>query len=122
MPSDMSPEAKAAWKHLVPELMHMGVLTRIDGNALKRYCTIWARWWQAEQFIAEHGSVYPIKNDAGRTTGFAAFPQENTVNKTAEQLFRLEQQFGMMPSARARISVNRHAAQETNDKRRFFQA
>ena len=35
-------EAKLAWKLLLPQLERMDVLTRIDGNALARYCQLWA--------------------------------------------------------------------------------
>jgi hypothetical protein len=32
------PLAKAAWKQLLPQLQKMGILSRIDANALVRYC------------------------------------------------------------------------------------
>lgn len=41
-------------------LQSMGVLTRIDGAALARYCQYWARWKKAELFIQKHGDSYPL--------------------------------------------------------------
>ena len=42
---------RAAWKQVVPQLVAMGVLTTIDGNALARYCRLWSRWRKMETFI-----------------------------------------------------------------------
>jgi len=83
----------------------MRVLTRIDGNALARYCQLWARWKKAELFAQKHGEVYPLKDESGRTKCLMPFPQVAIANKLAAQLTRLEQEFGMTPSARTRISV-----------------
>lgn len=50
-----------AWDFLVPLLQQMGVLTRIDSNALSRYCQLWSRQREAESFIAKHGLIYPAE-------------------------------------------------------------
>ncbi len=39
-PEWLDEEARAAWDRIVPLLEGMGVLTRIDGNALARYCRL----------------------------------------------------------------------------------
>jgi len=83
----------------------MRVLTRIDANALTRYCQLWARWKKAELFVQKHGDVYPLKDESGRTKCLMPFPQVAIANKLAAQLTGLEQEFGMTPSARTRISV-----------------
>src|ERR1051325_2887208 len=66
--------ARRMWKQLVPLLHQMGVMTRIDRNALIRYCTYWSRWTKAEQFLAKHGDVYPLKDGNGKTKCLAQFP------------------------------------------------
>ena len=94
-----------AWDFLVPLLHQMGVLTRIDANALSRYCQLWSRWREAESFIAKHGLMYPLKDDAGQPKCFQPWPQVSIANKLAQQLTRLEQEFGMTPSARSRLML-----------------
>ena len=94
-----------AWDFLVPLLQQMGVLTRIDANALSRYCHLWSRWREAEAFIAKHGLMYPLKDDAGQPKCFQPWPQVYIANKLAQQLTRLEQEFGMTPSARSRLML-----------------
>jgi P27 family predicted phage terminase small subunit len=119
-PHWLDPYAKAAWKHLVPQLDHMGVLTRIDGHALARYCQLWSRWRRAEEFLRDRGDSYLAKDSEGKVKGLVAYPQVRIANQLAEQLLRLETHFGMTPSARARIEVPQPAQQQEDDKRRYL--
>jgi len=96
-------EAKVAWRQLVPQLEAMGLLARIDGNALARYCQLLSRWKKAELFLQKHGEVYAIKDEHGNTRYLQQVPQASIANKLAQTLTRLEQEFGLTPSARARI-------------------
>jgi P27 family predicted phage terminase small subunit len=115
--------ARSAWDHVVPLLVSMGVLTRIDGNALARYCRLWSRWKNAEAFIDKHGMVYPLKGEDGKVKCLQQFPQVAIASKLSQQLTRLEQEFGMTPSARARIPLS--AANQGGARRaksRYFDA
>jgi P27 family predicted phage terminase small subunit len=104
-PDWISDEAKHAWRYILPKLERMGVLSRIDRNALTRYCQLWGRWKQAELFIAKHGDTYPIKDESGKIKCLQQFPQVSIAHQLAAQLTRLEQEFGMTPSARSRIPL-----------------
>lgn len=94
-----------AWDFLVPLLQQMGVVTRIEANALSRYCHLWSRWREAESFIVKHGLMYPLKDEAGQLKCFQPWPQVSIANKLTQQLTRLEQEFGMTPSARSRLML-----------------
>ena len=104
-PDHLDRKTKAAWKKLVPLLEAMGVLTRVDGNALARCCRLWSRRRKAEDFIDDHGDMYPLKDDAGQTACFQQWPQVAIAHKLALQLTRIEQEFGMTPSACARLHI-----------------
>ncbi len=119
-PRWLDPEAKAAWRHLVPQLDRMGVLTKVDGNALARYCQLWGRWRKAEEFIRDHGDSYLAKDSEGKVKGLKCYPQVRMANQLAEQLLRLESHFGMTPSARSRIEVPQQDAQDAEDKRKYL--
>ncbi len=122
-PKWLDAEAKAAWKHVVPLLVGMGVLTKIDGNALARYCRLWSRWRRAEAFLEEKGEMYTLRDDDGNVKCFQQWPQVAIANRLAQQLTRLEGEFGMTPSARARLQVApRQVEPARNDKSRFFEA
>ena len=112
--------AKAMWDHLLPMLEGMGVLTRIDGNALARYCRLWSRWRKAEAYLDKHGEMYPLKDDQGRVKCVQQWPQVAIAAKLAQQLTRLEQEFGMTPSARSRVAAPGWGGQRLSEKSRYF--
>lgn len=119
-PDWLDADAQATWDRLVPILEAMGVLTRIDANALSRYCRLWSRWRRAEAFIDQHGEMYPLKDEGGKVRYFQQWPQVAVASKLAQQLTRLEQEFGMTPSARARIHVAQAESEKPSAKSRFF--
>lgn len=102
-PSWINKESKKAWRWMMQVLDQMRVLSLVDRNAITRYCRTWARWKEAELFLQEHGDTYPVKNAAGVVVGFKNFPQVKVADHLSTQLNRLEQAFGLTPSARARI-------------------
>ena len=107
-PEYLDKSGKIAWRKLVPMLESMGVLSRIDENALARYCQLWSRWRTAEEFITKHGVMYPLKDNDGQTKCFQQWPQVAIAHKLSLQLTRIEQEFGMTPSARARLHIPNH--------------
>ena len=118
-PKWLRKEGKVLWKEIVPQLAAMGVLARCDRNAVARYCQTFAKWREAEEFLKEHGAVYPEKDASGRTVGLKEYPQAAQAVRFAEQLLRLEREFGLTPSARSNLVVTR---KDTGDpaKDRFF--
>ncbi|MCC7387326.1 MAG: phage terminase small subunit P27 family [Phycisphaerales bacterium] len=104
-PGWLGEEAGLAWDELVPRLMQMKVLSKIDGNALARYCELWVEWQTALAFVRKHGSTYPIKDGNGKIKSLGQFPQVAQIHKLSLALSRLEAEFGLTPSARTRINV-----------------
>jgi P27 family predicted phage terminase small subunit len=122
-PDWLDAEAKAAWNQLVPMLVGMNVLTRVDANALARYCRLWSRWRKMEAFIEDKGEMYPLRGEDGGVKCFQQWPQVAIAHRLALQLVKLEQEFGLTPSARARIQLTpRQMEPARNDKSRFFDA
>lgn len=93
------------YRQVVADLKDMKVGKHPDRNALIRYSRLWVRWKQADVFLQKYGESYPIKNANGEVKCFMPFPQVSLVNKLSVLLLRLEQEFGLTPSARARINV-----------------
>ena len=119
-PDWLDDEARKMWDHLLPMLDGMGVLTRVDGNSLARYCRLWSRWRKAEAFIDEKGDMFPLRSDNGKVKCFQQWPQVAIAHKLATQLTRLEQEFGMTPSARSRIQVSGSTRERQGGKSRYF--
>ncbi len=122
-PDWLDDEAKAAWDELVPNLEGIRVLTLADRNALARYCRLWSRWRKAEAFIDEKGEMFPLRAEDGKVKCFMQWPQVAIAHKLAQQLTRLEQEFGLTPSARARIQCTPgNLGSTANAKSRYFLA
>jgi len=119
-PDWLDEEATHAWRWLIPLLEGMGILTRIDRNALTRYCQHWSRWKKAEQFIQEHGDTYPIKDDDGKIKCLQQFPQVAIAHRLSLVMTRLEQEFGMTPSARSRIQLPSEVKRDPRMDRYFI--
>ena len=108
-PAHLSDLAKEVWYQIVPRLVALGVLTRIDGNALARYCDAFIQWRRAAEFLNGHELVYPMKGKDGKVSALAPYPQNALYEKYSRILSGIEAQFGLTPSARTRIA----AAQES---------
>ena len=104
-PEWLDEDATQVWNQTVEHLEIMQLLTIVDGNALARYCQTFARWKRAEEFIQKYGETYPLKDEKGQVRCFMPWPQVAISHKLATLLTRLEQEFGLTPSARSRVSV-----------------
>jgi len=118
-PAFIDSYAKSAWKQLIPQLEEMGVLTLVDRNALVRYCQSWSRWKRCAEFINDNGETYPLRDNDGNVKCLQQWPQVGIYNKLSDSLLRLEQQFGLTPSARADLKVQKAQASD-NSAARFF--
>lgn len=87
----------------MPLLRAMGILARVDRDALTVYCQCYARWKAAEMFLDQHGEVYPIRDEKGSIRCMQPFPQVAIARSELEMLRRYQQEFGMTPSARTRV-------------------
>ncbi len=114
-PSWLARDAKAFWKRMVPELMRMRILTVVDGEALAAFCQTHARWREAEQFLAKHGSVYPIRDERGHVRYMQQFPQVSISRNLLHQLRGFYQEFGLTPASRTRIAVGSRDSQLDDD-------
>lgn len=92
------PEAKKEWKRLAPSLEAMGVLTMLDLTAFEGYCQAYARWKEAEMFIAQHGSIF--KTPSGYVQ---QVPQVSIAQQNLKIMQSLCSEFGLTPATRARI-------------------
>jgi len=99
-PSWLSPQAKAEWRRLAPELERLGLLTHLDRAAFAAYCQSFAQWRECQAVLEEQGSMYITAN------GRLKERPEVEMAKTLAQLTRaFAVEFGLTPSSRARLSL-----------------
>lgn len=104
-PAWLSKEAKREWRRIVPELEAMRVLTRVDGDALTAYSQTYARWRAAEEFLVQHGEVYPLRDESGKVRCMQQFPQVSIARNLLLVLRAYQQEFGLTPAARTRVQA-----------------
>jgi len=124
LPEGLSEEAKEIWFRILPKLLRMQIMGDVDGDALARYCDALVKWRQAARFLDEHpGLAYPLRGPAtpanpnGRLIGLVPYPQNGLYKRYSRILDRLEQSFGLTPSARTRISVSTGNKQAQDSER-----
>ena len=98
-PAYLTGAAADEWRRLVPELHRLGILSTLDGDALALYCETWARWRQAEAEILKGGMVLRGRH------GPIPSPYVAIASRLAGQLRAPLVEFGMTPSARARVKA-----------------
>ncbi len=118
-PRWLRPEAKSAWRRMIPRLAGMRILTHVDQDALAAYCQIYARWKAAEEFIAQHGEVYPVRDEKGNVRRMKVYPQVSIAAGLLQMLRFYQQEFGMTPSSRSRVQEIPNLYMDP-DEERFF--
>lgn len=97
-PTHLKGGARAEWRFIVPELLKLGVLGRIDRAALALYCAAYARHIKAEKELAKSGEVVTSPNGH-----LIQSPWLPISNKAAAIAHKFLTEFGLTPSARMRI-------------------
>ena len=121
-PKGLDKIARKCWAETVPRLAAMHVLTKDDRNTLIRYCQTWSRYSRAIDYLTEHGEIC-TKIDKEGNTVYTAHPQVGIAQKDSLALLRIEQEFGMTPSARTRVRVIRPKGDDgKKSKKRFFKS
>ena len=122
-PDWLSSAAGEVWDQTIKILSNMQVLTIADGAMLSRYCVLWADWRDANDWIQQHGTTYPLRNSDGGVRCFMQFPQVGIRNNAGRELRAIECEFGLSPSARTRINVDHSQGKKgSGGKSRFFSA
>lgn len=97
-PQYLSHLARKEWKRIVPELDRLGILTCVDGAALEGYCVAYANMVKAQKTLDEKGLTF--ETDRGYV---GQRPEVNIVNKSLVIIKSFCAEFGLTPSARARM-------------------
>lgn len=107
-PAFLSAEGQDEWRRGSAELYNLGLLTVVDRAALAAYCQSYSTWKQATDAINQMAARDQLTRGLMiKTTNGNAIqnPLIGTANKAASDMVRYAAEFGMTPSARARISA-----------------
>jgi P27 family predicted phage terminase small subunit len=107
-PPFLEDHAREEWHRIAAQLCRLNLLTIVDVNPLAAYCQAYARWRLAEEALAEMRKRDPMLN-ALMLRAKNGTPMQNplvlTSARAAADMVRYAVEFGLTPSARARIAA-----------------
>jgi len=96
------------WCRVADGLHAMGVLTGIDQQTLAAYCGAYSRWRHAEEELNKIKAEKSELNAMILQTVSGNYIQQPLIgiaNKAAHDMMRYAAEFGLTPSARARLAI-----------------
>jgi P27 family predicted phage terminase small subunit len=125
-PPHLCDEAKVEWGRVASMLYALRLLSEADIAALAVYCQAWATFKRATEALEVMSKGDPLtKGLLIKTTNGNAIqnPLLGIANKAAADMVRFAAEFGMTPSARARINAPKGEETQSQDTvERFFSA
>ncbi len=106
------------WNDVVPKLLGMGVMTPADIDTLARYCTMYEQYLKYLDEVRQGNDVLVIRDEAGKVKYMQSTPAATMLTKLAVSMLRIEQEFGLTPSARTGIATTQSKPQD--DLEAFF--
>ncbi len=124
IPEGLREDAVEIWEQVTAQLEEMGILGRCDGNALERYCNAVIKYRECEAILEAEGVTYE-RHSLGGDKLVKERPEVKIAAKLSEECRKLENAFGLNPSARTGLCVTRPADPKENrgkrkNKGRFF--
>lgn len=123
MPQGLSAAAQEEWHRIIPILRDMRVLTIAYSAAVAGYCQAYARWFEAEADIVEHGSIIEepiIRRRRGEDDEIAGYKRKKNpavaiANEAMKIMRAFLSDFGLSPASLSKVSRNEEQEQELDD-------
>ena len=100
----MTGVALTKWHNVVPKLKAMGVMTNADIDTIARYCTMHEQFVKYLEQVRRGLDVLVIRDEKGKVKYMQSTPAATMLTKLAASMLRIEQEFGLTPSARSGLS------------------
>jgi len=111
-PEYLSGKSLEKWNDITPQLKGMGVMTKADVETIARYCTMWEQWLKYLDQCRRGLDVLVIRDEAGKVKYMQSSPAATMQQKLATSMLRIEQEFGLTPSARTGIVAQKNDQEE----------
>jgi P27 family predicted phage terminase small subunit len=97
--------SREKWDEIVPKLIAMGVMTSADIDTIARYCVMHEHFQKYLAACRRGLDIFVMRDEAGRVKYMQSAPAATMMVKLAASMLRIEQEFGLTPSARSGISA-----------------
>jgi P27 family predicted phage terminase small subunit len=114
-PSWLKGEGKKEWERIAGELEELGLLTNIDIGSLAICCDAYGKYVVATRQIKNKELLLEHVNAAGKRN-MVANPIINIAVKYADLYKKYMTEFGLSPSARARLLAPKDGADDEDDE------
>ncbi len=116
IPKHLRREARKEWKRITPHLYELGLISQIDRAALEMYCQVYghmvelniAQGKRIDALIARGVDYYEAVEATSIMSTASGYKQESalvsTIKNLRKECLNYLQQFGLSPSARARVT------------------
>jgi P27 family predicted phage terminase small subunit len=111
-PKYLTGESLKCWNAITPGLIATGVMTEADVPTLARYCTMFEQWLRYLAEVRAGNDILVILNDDGSVKYQQSSPAATMQQKLATSMLRIEQEFGLTPSARTGIVAQKNDEEE----------
>lgn len=118
-PTNLTDAELVVYDQVCAKLRGLGVLAIADGYSLERYAVLYVRFWTASQVIREQGETIVVADRNGAPKTEELRPESKLTIQLADKLLKLEQEFGLTPSSRAGIKLEKQQI-EDKAKQKFF--
>lgn len=98
-PSHLDQAARNEWRRVVPELVKLGVISRIDAATLAAYCQNYSRWVAAELELEKHGGLTYV----GEKGMIRKHPAVGIAHDAMAAMKAFAAEYGLTPASRARV-------------------
>lgn len=107
-PDHLDTYALEEWNRLAPGLHALGIFFDVDRGAFSAYCQAYSRWRHSEEELNKLAEKNPLNALILKTVSgnFIQQPLIGIANKAMGDLVRYSIEFGLTPSARARITID----------------
>ena len=119
-PDWVSGVARSKWDEVVPKLIGMGVMTNADVDTIARYCTMHEQFVKYLDQVRRGLDVLVIRDDKGKVKYMQSTPAATMMTKLAASMLRIEQEFGLTPSARSGIVAKKQTSEEDERDAKMF--
>lgn len=110
-PAWFDDEASRFWDSVVPELLRMDVLSKIDGPALEGACQSYSTAIECRKILMNEGLTMRVGNGGYEQQR----PEVSIEQKAWNQVRQFCAEFGLTPASRGRIQIGKDDKQETGD-------
>lgn len=121
-PPFLCDDAKVEWGRVCSMLYRAGLMTEADRAALAAYCQAYGVWAQAERAIQKLQAGNELNGLLMKTTNGNVIQHAliGIANKARSDVVRYAAEFGMTPSARARVQAAPPDGKEEKGIERYF--